>query len=424
MAKLHKALLALALLCGGCQLLELDRQVQQAHQELVLVAGQLEASNPSTALVALLDGQGKAVAYRIVAPGNAFYFTVATGTYQLLAFADDNGNFRLDPDEARHWLAQARSVALRLQPDDATRAALQRSNRLQLGATAPAEDAPEIDLSLDRLYANQPRLRSNYLQQVSLDDPRFDPQRISQGAWEPLSYIREVGYGLYLLEPWDDDKEPVFLVHGINDSPRTWRALLDGLDRQRFQPVLFHYPGSLPLNNSAYLLSEAIQDVQLRQGVQRFHIVAHSMGGLVARRAVQLLEANAGSQNLCLFLTLATPWDGHPAAAKGLKQAPVIVPTWRDLAPGSAYLQALFAKPLPAHVRQWLLVSYSGNSRLLTQPNDGVVPLASQLRGAAQDEAEHLFLLAEDHTSILHSERSQALLERALDSLPASGCAP
>ncbi|MWV10526.1 alpha/beta fold hydrolase [Pseudomonas sp. R-28-1W-6] len=424
MARLHMALLALPLLCSGCQLLEMDRQVKQVQQELLLVAGQLDAASPSTALVALLDGQGKALSYRIVAPGNDFYFTVPHGTYQLLAFADDNGNFRLDPDETRHWLAPARSVALSLQPDDATRATLLRSNRLLLGGTAAAADAPDVDLSLDKLYENRPRLRSNYLQQVALDDPRFDPQRISQGAWEPLDYLREVGYGLYLLEPWSDDKEPVFLVHGINDSPRTWQALLDGLDRQRFQAVLFHYPGSLPLGNSAYLLSEAIQDVQLRHGVRRFHIVAHSMGGLVARRAVQLLEANAGSQNLCLFLTLATPWDGHPAAATGLKQAPVVVPTWRDLAPGSPYLQALFAGPLPAHVRQWLLVSYGGNSRLLAQPNDGVVPLASQLRGPAQDEAEHLYLLEESHTSILHSERSKALLARAMDSLPASGCAP
>src|SRR5690606_9287703 len=94
------------------------------------------------------------------------------------------------------------------------------------------------------------------------------------------------------------------------------------------------------------------------------------------------------------------------------------------LAPGSHYLQSLFATPLPAQIRQWLLVSYGGNTRMLPEPNDGAVPLASELRAAAQDEAERLYLLDETHTSVLSSKRSYALLERALDSLPAQGCKP
>lgn len=416
-------LLSSLLLIAGCSLLKLDRQMQEARQELLLIAGQLESADSArSALVVLLDEHDRLVSYRIAAPGESFYFNEAPASYQLLAFDDRNGNFILDKDEPRHWLPQPRTSALQVQPEAAERARLSRLNRLHLGADDLAP-APAIDLSLALLYREQPRMQRNYLQTVRFADPRFDEQSVQLGAWQPLNFMRELGYGLYLLEPWDNNKEPLFLVHGINSSPRVWQELADDLDLQRFQLVLFHYPSGLPLNNSAYMLSLGIRDVQLRHGPQRMHVLAHSMGGLVARRALQLL-GDSGDQRLCLFITLATPWAGHPAAASGLEQVPLEVPVWRDMAPGSAYLQQLFASPLAAHIRQWLLVSYAGNSRLLTEPNDGVVPLASELHNAAQDEAERLYLLDEDHNSILRSARSGELIERALHSLPAQGCQP
>mgnify|MGYP002135641960 CR=1 FL=1 len=118
---------------------------------------------------------------------------------------------------------------------------------------------PELDLGLERLYRDLPKVRHNYLRVVDFDDPRFSAQRTAQGAWQPLDFLSEVGYGLYVLEPWSPDKEPIVLLHGINDSPRVWRELAAGIDRTRYQLLLFHYPSGMPLNNSAYLLSEAEQ---------------------------------------------------------------------------------------------------------------------------------------------------------------------
>lgn len=423
MAGLRMLLLILLLASSGCSLLELDQEMQQARQELLLVAGQLQTSDSGrSALVTLLDQQGKLVAYRIAAPGESFYFTEAPATYQLLAFDDRNGNFILDRDEPRHWLPRVQGATLSVQPEPAERERFSRLNPLHLTAS-DLGPAPPLDLSLDLLYREQPRLQRNYLQPVRFDDPRFDEEQVHLGAWQPLTFMRELGYGLYLLAPWDEDKEPIFLVHGINASPRVWQELAASLDLQRFQLVLFHYPSGLPLSNSAYMLSLGLRDVQLRHAPQRVHVFAHSMGGLVARRALQLLNKNE-SRQLCLFITLATPWGGHPAAATGLQQVPLEIPVWKDMAPGSRYLQTLFASPLPAHIRQWLLVSYGGNKRLLTEPNDGVVPLASELRTAAQDEAEQLYLLDESHTGILRSARSGELLGRALGSLPVQGCQP
>lgn len=415
-------LLAWLALLGGCQLLELERQLRNAQEQLVLIPGQLHSpESRQPALVVLLDQQSRLKSYRIVQPDGLFYFSMPAGDYQLLAFEDRNGNLQLDADEPRHWRQQARTTPFQVQPTPVERVRLGRLNPLQ--PTLAAGAAPKVDLNLEQLYRDLPRLQRNYLQVVGFDDPRFSAERVNQGAWQPLDFLSEVGYGLYLLRPWDSDKEPVFLVHGINSAPPIWRELVDSIDPERFQVVLYHYPSGMPLNNSAYQLSEAMRDVQLRYAPERFHVFAHSMGGLVARRAVQLLVAGGGTDRQCLFLTLATPWGGHPSAAKGIARSPVVAPVWRDMAPGSHYLQALFATPLPAHIRQWQLVSYGDNTRRLPQPNDGVVPLVSQLRETAQDEATRLYLLRDSHVGILHSDRSKELIGRALGNLPDEGCA-
>lgn len=417
----HLLTLLLTLLLGGCQLWALDRQVKTAQQTMVLIPGQLQTNATRSALVALY-AEGNLLAYRSVRPGGSFYFSMAAGDYSLLAFEDRNGNLRLDPDEPRDWLAQARTAPLQIQPSEEQRSALGRLNVL-LPQTADDTPLPELDLGLERLYRDLPKVRHNYLRVVDFDDPHFSAQRTAQGAWQPLDFLSEVGYGLYLLQPWDKDKEPIVLLHGINSSPNVWRELAAAIDPERYQLLLFHYPSGMPLGNSAYLLSEALRDVQLRLKPTRLHLFAHSMGGLVARRTLQLLEADGGDEPLCLFVTLATPWGGHPSAATGVARVPLDVPVWRDMAPGSAFLQQLFAAPIPEHVRQWQLVAYAGNNRMIAEPNDGSVPLASQLLPSAQDEAEHLFLLQENHTGIMHGGRSRALLRRALDSLPEEGCA-
>jgi pimeloyl-ACP methyl ester carboxylesterase len=417
----HLLLTATLLLSSGCSLIKLDHEMQLAHQQLVLVSGQLQHSvDQHSALVALLDNQSHLVAYRIASPGEVFYFITPPGAYQLVAFDDRNGNFVIDPDEPRQWLLEAKSTPLTVQPSREEREQLGHLNELNLPADALGQ-APELDLSLQVVYQEHPRFQRNYLQTVTLNDWRFDAQRTRMGTWQPVSFINELGYGLYLLGPWDARKEPVLMVHGINSSPKDWSWLAEQLDRSRYQPVLFHYPGGLPLDNNAYMLSMAIRDLQLRHHPKRMHLMAHSMGGLVTRRALQRLNADY-SQQVCLFITLSTPWGGHPMAAHGVHDVPLDIPLWRDLSPDSPFLRNLFSQPLARHIRQWHLISYGGNRSLLPQPNDGAVPLASELLPAAQDEAERIYLLDESHTGILHSNRSAQLIKRALESLPSRGC--
>ena len=269
------------------------------------------------------------------------------------------------------------------------------------------------------LYREQPRLQRNYLQVVKFTDPRFDDRHIQLGAWQPLSFMREVGYGLYLLAPWDPAKEPIILVHGINASPVTGRRWPRASTLRASSWCCSTIPAGCPCATAPTCSASPCATCSCA-----WHpggcTCSPTAWGLVARRALQFLDENE-ARRLCLFATLSTPWDGHPSAATGVQRVPFEVPVWRDMAPA-----ATCGRCSPGRcrrIRQWMLVSYGGNRRLLPEPNDGVVPLASELRSAAQDEAGRLYLVDESHTGILHSRRATALLERALRELPEQGCA-
>jgi hypothetical protein len=86
-----------------------------------------------------------------------------------------------------------------------------------------------------------------------------------------------------------------------------------------------------------------------------------------------------------------------------VEQAPVVMPMWRDVAPGSAFLAKLHRKPLPAACPHSLLFSYVGHSLVMNEPNDGVVAISSELAWPVQQAAHRVYGFPESHTSILRS---------------------
>jgi hypothetical protein len=104
--------------------------------------------------------------------------------------------------------------------------------------------------------------------------------------------------GLYLLEPYDPDKIPVVMVHGIRSSPMAWMELTNDLIgdpelRSSYQVWQYVYPTSLPYLSAAVLLRRSIEAA--RQALDpegddaatgSMIIVAHSMGGLLAKTMV------------------------------------------------------------------------------------------------------------------------------------------
>ena len=133
-------------------------------------------------------------------------------------------------------------------------------------------------------------------------------------------------------------------------------------------------------------------------------VVAHSMGGLVSRYAILQNVYEDHHDYIRLYVTISTPWAGHRAAAKGVENAPAVVPSWRDVVPDSAFISGLYDRKLPGTIPHYLLFSYSGRSNRMDKNNDGAVTLESQLDYRAQRQARAIYGFDENHVKVLFSD--------------------
>lgn len=113
------------------------------------------------------------------------------------------------------------------------------------------------------------------------------------GAIRPQRF--EAKGGLFLLEPYDPDKTPVLMIHGLLSSPLAFAEITNDVWgdqhlRAGFQVWHFMYPTGLPylwaaseLRNQLAALRAAVDPKGDNPAWNDMVIIAHSMGGLVAR---------------------------------------------------------------------------------------------------------------------------------------------
>jgi pimeloyl-ACP methyl ester carboxylesterase len=192
----------------------------------------------------------------------------------------------------------------------------------------------------------------------------------------------------------------------MGGTPLDFEFLIGQLDRKRFQAWVMQYPSALRLETVADYLMLSLQDLRDGLGLDQVVVVAHSMGGLVSRAALNDLADTDDSDLVPLFVTISTPWSGHAAAASGVERSPVVLPVWRDMKPGSAFLQTLLVTPLPEGMEFQLFFGFEGNRSFRSRggANDGVVTLASQLAPEAQQQARRLQGFPANHTEILRRD--------------------
>jgi pimeloyl-ACP methyl ester carboxylesterase len=105
--------------------------------------------------------------------------------------------------------------------------------------------------------------------------------------------------GLFLLEPYNPDKIPVLMVHGLMSTPETWVNMFNDLRgcpeiRDRFQFWFFSYPTGLPVLYSSSILRQKLLEVQAQLDPDKSNpnfnnavLIGHSMGGLLSRVMMQ-----------------------------------------------------------------------------------------------------------------------------------------
>lgn len=352
----------------------------------------------------LPDGQG------------GYAFALAPGSYVVLAFIDHDDDLELDAREPARQANGGRLIECGAGGQVETEAiVLEDGDRVagRTGLSAPGsrhlvEDALESAVSLGQLTA--------FGEVVPLADPRFDPERARDSLWRPLDFLRGGHAGVYLARPYVESRTPVLFIHGINGSPRVLEPLIRHLDGERFQPLYFYYPSGLRIGQTAWHLERIMRELEHRFGIDRFHVVAHSMGGLVAR-AWLLRRGQPGDRaRVGAFVSLSTPWEGYPSARQGVAHSPVVVPVWRDMAAGSDFLAGLFAEDAPPSSQppHHLLFSFRQSGWIPSATNDGVAALASMLPVAVQRQAASVFGVDAGHVEILADQTAQARVESIL----------
>lgn len=100
--------------------------------------------------------------------------------------------------------------------------------------------------------------------------------------------------GLYMVQPFDPDRIPVLMVHGIWSSPLTWMEMFNDLQsdpvlRDKYQFWFYMYPTGEPLafttaklRNRLKTLREECDHVGRNRKLNDMVVVGHSMGGLMA----------------------------------------------------------------------------------------------------------------------------------------------
>mgnify|MGYP001791442324 CR=1 FL=1 len=133
---------------------------------------------------------------------------------------------------------------------------------------------------------------------------------------------------------------PILLVHGMVDNRSIFTLLRRGLRRRGFGRVVSinYSPWTTDVRVAAAELAQEVEALVVETGYERIHVVAHSLGGLIARYYVTRL---GGDERVHTLVTLGTPHGGTVNA--------YALPSnlCRQLRPGSALMREL-GEPVPS----------------------------------------------------------------------------
>jgi pimeloyl-ACP methyl ester carboxylesterase len=132
------------------------------------------------------------------------------------------------------------------------------------------------------------------------------------------------------------DGTPILLVHGMVGNGSIFTVLRRALRRRGFGPVhtVNYSPFTRDIREAARVLGRHVETLCAQTGYERVHVIAHSLGGVIARYYAQRLGGDARVHTL---VTLGTPHRGTYAA----HLLPVRLA--RQLRPGSDVLAELAA---------------------------------------------------------------------------------
>lgn len=192
-------------------------------------------------------------------------------------------------------------------------------------------------------------------------------------------------------------RSAVLYVGGVNDTYKFWNKHI-GEEKANQAHAVFGYegpsgPGSQPhnvdyLNVTAQNISDALFDLS-KQGVEDIQIVAHSLGGVVSKKALLVFEEQHGSATFknISFTAVSSPFGGF-ASADMAEKMPFFksiakmfnVAMAPDMGPSSQFYQSI-SQPLNPHIK----------TNFIESPSDPVVSSSNPLVMARYAEVTQSF---------------------------------
>jgi pimeloyl-ACP methyl ester carboxylesterase len=225
-------------------------------------------------------------------------------------------------------------------------------------------------------------------------------QKIDPDVIRHLLHVPLLSYSLFVsrhekIDPGKPDGHPpLIFVHGLGGNRgnfllMSWYLWL--LGRKRSYKI--HFDSGQSVQDMTTALARFIQDVRKVTHQRQVEIVAHSLGGLVARLAIRKYRL---AHQVKTLITLGSPHHGTYSA----RYANTVIT--RDIRPNSKLIKELEKQPWPKGVRG---VTFWSRSDLLVLPSESAV-----MDGTVQIEVTPF-----THYSYLIDPKSWAAVGRVLE---------
>jgi hypothetical protein len=205
------------------------------------------------------------------------------------------------------------------------------------------------------------------------------------------------GPAIYALDDgggWHPERVPLIVVHGLDGPSSNLQAVVDRYRRsRRYQPCIVAYDDRArrASANADLLAGELLALAERRDDRGALVIVAHSMAGIIVRRALGALASVGGIAGFDAVdaVCVDTPWHGFPGPEDGLLMdvaRPFIPDGFEDLRARAPLLQTLQTPPLPPSARLALVFAAHGDVAL-DYTESPLTALAERLAARFADDA-------------------------------------
>ena len=242
------------------------------------------------------------------------------------------------------------------------------------------------------------------------------PHRLYRSLRDQLGSIRGVYLRSNRIVRSDDlgGAQPhVLLLHGFFQTRNVWEIMEERLKYDGYRVFSFDLGGlfwrfnTRSIRTLSSIIADKLEALCAHHGIEKFHIIGHSKGGLIARHYIQCL---GGDQRVASLITLGTPHTGTLTATVGvgLMLGGLLSRSPMDMLPRSKLLRGLDETPWPRNIP---LVSIFSAHDLVCPPRASKLPIGPQKPSMCNEVVKGI-----GHTALTHDPGVYMLVRRHLES--------